>query len=130
MPKKYLRKCSSLVIREMQTNALGFHLNLVRMATINKTTDSKVVVQVLGKGDLSCTVSESINMVQPFWKSVWRILKKPKSQPTVWPTLYSLAPARSTPCPTPQTLAQRCLLLPYSQLPVNGNNLKCPSPDE
>lgn len=75
MPKKYLRTCSSLVIREMQTKALGFHLNLVRMAMINKTTDSKVVVQVLGKGDLSCTVAESINMVQPFWKSVWRILK-------------------------------------------------------
>lgn len=65
MTKKYLKTFwSSLVIKEMQIKkSFRFHLIPLRMAKINKETDSKCWSGV-GKGESLFTVSENANLVQ------------------------------------------------------------------
>jgi hypothetical protein len=65
MANKYMIKCTtSLVIKEMPIRTtLSFHLTLVRMAIIKKKNAGK------NAGE------REYKLVQPPWKSVWRLLK-------------------------------------------------------
>jgi hypothetical protein len=76
MAKKHVKKCSpSLAIKEMQIQTtLRFHLTPVRIAVI-RTPPTINVGEDVEKGTLIHFWWEC-KLVQPLWKTIWRLLKK------------------------------------------------------
>ena len=71
--------------RNANQNHNEYHLMLVRMAAIQKSTNNKCWRGCGEKGSLLCCWWEC-KLVQPLWRTMWRFLKKTGNRIAMWPS--------------------------------------------
>ena len=101
MAKKHMKRCSSLIIREMNTKTtVGYHFTSIRMAIIKNSTNNKCWRGCEGKGSVGENVTGTATM-----ENSMKVHLKTKNTTTIWSSN-----------PTPAHISgERCSLKHHSQ---------------
>uniref|UniRef100_A0A8I5U4H6 Uncharacterized protein n=1 Tax=Pongo abelii TaxID=9601 RepID=A0A8I5U4H6_PONAB len=132
MANKHMEKCStSLMIREMQIKTtVRYHLTPARMAIIKKSKNSRFCCGCGDRGTL-LPCWEECKLVQPLWKTGWRLLKELKVQLPFYPavSLVSIYPQEKKSLYEKDTCTRMFIAAQFA-IAKSWNQPKCPSINE